>query len=158
MTVKTDPGNVVAVLTENTDVSARKGRLGLIRKDAAATALIPGLKVGVEGVGDDKGRLIATKVRFASGDLKTARAIEAGLAETEAQVAANQQGIETNRKPSATSRTSRPASAGAWASSASTTSSRGGRLFRGRQRGDPRGGSAELARDRGQRPRTSRAT
>jgi outer membrane protein OmpA-like peptidoglycan-associated protein len=98
MTVKTDQGNVVAVLTANTDVSARKGRLGLIRKDAAATALIPGLKVGVEGVGDDKGQLITTKVRFLSGDLETARAIEAGLAETEAQVAANQQGIEANRQ------------------------------------------------------------
>ncbi|HET6898197.1 MAG TPA: hypothetical protein VFK70_07610, partial [Vicinamibacteria bacterium] len=73
MTVKTDQGNVVAVLTENTDVSARKGKLGLIRKDAAATALIPGLKVGVEGVGDQSGRLIATKVRFLSGDLETAR-------------------------------------------------------------------------------------
>ena len=98
MTVKTDQGNVVAVLTANTDVSARKGRLGLIRKGAAATALIPGLKVGVEGVGDDKGQLIATKVRFLSGDLETARAIEAGLAETEAQVAANQQGIAANQQ------------------------------------------------------------
>ena len=97
MTVKTDQGSVVAVLTENTDVSARKGRLGLIRKEAAATALIPGLKVGVEGVGDDKGQLIATKVRFLSGDLETARAIQAGLSETQEQVAANQQGIEANR-------------------------------------------------------------
>jgi outer membrane protein OmpA-like peptidoglycan-associated protein len=104
MTVKTDQGNVVAVLTANTDVSARKGRLGLIRKDAAATALIPGLKVGVEGVGDDTGRLIATKVRFLSGDLETARAIAAGLAETEAQVAANQQGIAANQQGIETNR------------------------------------------------------
>jgi len=57
MTVKTAEGDVVAVLTSNTDVSARKGKLGLIRKDAAATALIPGLKVGLEGVGDEKGRV-----------------------------------------------------------------------------------------------------
>jgi OmpA-OmpF porin, OOP family len=98
MTVKTDQGNVEAVLTENTEVSARKGKLGLIRKDAAATALIPGLKVGVEGVGDQSGRLIATKVRFLSGDLETARAIQAGLSETQEQVAANQQGIEANRQ------------------------------------------------------------
>ena len=98
MTLKTAEGSVVAVLTQNTDVTARKGKLGLIRKDAAATALIPGLKVGVEGVGDEKGRVIATKVRFLSGDLETARAIQAGLSETEAQVAANQQGIEANRR------------------------------------------------------------
>jgi outer membrane protein OmpA-like peptidoglycan-associated protein len=94
MTVKTDHGNVVARLTENTDVRAKKGRLGLIKKEAAATALIPGLKVGVEGVGDDQGQLIATKVSFTSGDLKTARAIQAGLTETESQVAANREGIE----------------------------------------------------------------
>jgi OmpA-OmpF porin, OOP family len=98
MTVKTAEGSIEAVLTENTDVSARKGKLGLIRKDAAATALIPGLKVGVEGVGDQNGRLIATKVRFLSGDLETARAIQAGLSETQEQVEANQQGIEANRQ------------------------------------------------------------
>ena len=98
MTVKTETGNVVARLTENTDVSAKKGRLGLIKKEAAATALIPGLKVGVEGVGDDKGQLIATKVHFTSSDLKTARAIQAGLAQTEEQVAANAEGVESNRK------------------------------------------------------------
>jgi OOP family OmpA-OmpF porin len=97
MTVKTDQGSVTAVLTASTDVSAKKGRLGLIKKEAAATALIPGLRVGVEGLGDDKGQLIATKVRFFSSDLETAHAIEAGLAETAGQVAENQQGIEANR-------------------------------------------------------------
>src|SRR5215510_1272399 len=64
MTVKTDHGNVVARLTANTDVKVKKGRLGLIKEGAAATALIPGLKVSAEGVGDEHGQLIATKVRF----------------------------------------------------------------------------------------------
>jgi OmpA-OmpF porin, OOP family len=83
MTLKTeDQGNVTVLLTENTDVNATKGRLGLIKKGAAATALIPGLKVEVKGVGDAEGRLIATKVRFTSGDLETAQAIQAGLTET----------------------------------------------------------------------------
>jgi OmpA-OmpF porin, OOP family len=97
--------SAVILLTENTDVAATKGRLGLIKQEAAATALIPGLKVKVEGVGDDKGQLIATKVRFTGGDLKTARAIAAGLAETEerldatqAQVAVNKDEIAENRK------------------------------------------------------------
>jgi outer membrane protein OmpA-like peptidoglycan-associated protein len=83
MTLKTDDhGSVTVLLTENTDVDATKGRLGLIKKGAAATALIPGLKVEVKGVGDAEGRLIATKVRFTSGDLETAEAIQAGLTET----------------------------------------------------------------------------
>ena len=98
MTVKTDTGNAVARLTANTDVKSKKGRLGLLKEGAAATALIPGLKVDVEGVGDDKGALIATKVRFAAEDLKTARAIQAGMAETEGKVAANAQGVEANKQ------------------------------------------------------------
>ena len=93
MTVKNEMGSVVARLTESTDVKVKKGRLGLLREGAAATALIPGLKVDVEGVGDDHGQLIATKVRFSSEDLKTARAIQASLTETEGKVAANQQAI-----------------------------------------------------------------
>jgi hypothetical protein len=67
----------------------------------AVTALIPGLKVSVEGVGDEKGRVIATKVHFTEGDLKTAQAIQAGLSPTasklqatDKQVQANQQGIQ----------------------------------------------------------------
>ena len=98
MTVKTDVGNAVARLTANTDVKSKKGRLGIIKEGAAATALIPGLRVDVEGVGDDQGHLIATKVRFAAEDLKTARAIQAGMAETEGKVAANAQGIEGNKQ------------------------------------------------------------
>lgn len=98
MTVRTDTGNAVARLTTNTDVKAKKGRLGLLKEGAAATALIPGLRVDVEGVGDDQGFLIATKVRFAAEDLKTARAIQAGMAETEGKVAANAQGVESNQQ------------------------------------------------------------
>jgi OmpA-OmpF porin, OOP family len=90
LTLKTQEANLVVLLTENTEVRAKKGRLGLIKKEAAATALIPGLKVGVEGIGDDKGQLVATKVQFATGDLETARAIQGGLAETGAKVEANQ--------------------------------------------------------------------
>jgi OmpA-OmpF porin, OOP family len=98
MTVKTESGNVVTRLTTNTDVKTKKGRLGILKEGAAATALIPGLKVSVEGVGDDSGQVIATKVRFSSDDLKTARAIQAGMEETQGRVAANTQGIEANRQ------------------------------------------------------------
>jgi outer membrane protein OmpA-like peptidoglycan-associated protein len=99
MAVKTEAdGDVVAVLTVNTDVRARKGKLGLLKEEAAATALIPGLRVDVEGVGDEKGRLITTKVRFATTDLKTAQVIQAGLAETQGQVATNTQDIASNKQ------------------------------------------------------------
>lgn len=93
MTLKNEMGTVVARLTASTDVKVKKGRLGILKEGAAATALIPGLRVEVEGVGDDHGQLIATKVRFASNDLKTARAIQAGMTETQGQVDANKQAI-----------------------------------------------------------------
>ena len=153
MTVKTDQGNVVGLLTENTDVSARKGRLGLIRKGAAATALIPGLKVEVEGVGDDKGRLIATKVRFLSGDLETARAIQAGLAETgpgRGQPAGNRGRTEAM---GGEGRAGRPRQAHGPARRLRHQPG-SDRLFRGRQRGDLRRRERGTSR-RSRRPRRS---
>jgi len=105
LTLRSKDGDVAVLLTDNTDVSASKGRLGLVKKQLAATALVPGLKVGVEGVGDEKGRLIATKIHFTGGDLKEAQAIQAGLApvnsqlqSTEQQVQANQQGVAANQQ------------------------------------------------------------
>jgi OmpA-OmpF porin, OOP family len=98
MTVNTsDRGKVVVVLTDNTSVSASKHHLGLIKKDMAATALVPGLKVQTEGVGDQSGRLIATKVSFTAGDLKTAQAIQAGLSPVEGQLSATEQQVQANK-------------------------------------------------------------
>lgn len=98
MKVKGDEGDFVARLTENTDVKVKKGKFGILKEGAAATALIPGLKVEVEGVGDDKGQLIATKVRFAADDLKTAETIQAGLAETKEKVDTNTKDIAANKQ------------------------------------------------------------
>lgn len=100
-----DRTRVVVVLGETTEVSASKGKFGLMHKGVAAAALVPGLKVKVEGVGNDKGQVIATKVHFTEDDLKTAQAIQAGLNPTESklqatdkQVQANQQGIQANQQ------------------------------------------------------------
>jgi outer membrane protein OmpA-like peptidoglycan-associated protein len=64
----------VVVLTEATSIqTARKG-LGLIRKSKSfdVTALLPGLILQVEGVGDSQDRLVADKIRFKEEDLKAA--------------------------------------------------------------------------------------
>jgi outer membrane protein OmpA-like peptidoglycan-associated protein len=107
MTVKTEKhGSVVVLLTDQTEVGASKFSLGLIKEATAATALIPGLRVKAQGIGDDKGRLVATSVGFTTGDLETAQTMQAALtetqehlAETDSKVAANTRDIGTlNRR------------------------------------------------------------
>ena len=55
------------------------------------TALIPGLRVSVKGLHDEKGQLVADVINFSGEDLKTAEAIQAGLTPT-------QQGVESNKQ------------------------------------------------------------
>ena len=64
----------------------------------ADTVLIPGLKVKVEGVTDNHGRVVAKTITVDGDDLETAEMIQSGLHPTAEQVAANMQAIEANRK------------------------------------------------------------
>ena len=106
LTMRTDDsGNVVVVLTDNTRVKAKKGAFGIRRETMAVTALIPGLKIEVQGIGNETGQVIATSVDFSADDLQQAQAIQAGLNPTrqelqaaEQQVQANQQGIQANKQ------------------------------------------------------------
>lgn len=99
MALKTaDRGRVVVVLTESTDVTASKHHFGLIKKGMAVTALVPGLKLETEGLGDEKGRLIATKVSFTAGDLQAAQAIQAGLNPVKTELGATEQQVQANQQ------------------------------------------------------------
>jgi OOP family OmpA-OmpF porin len=96
LTVKTaGSGNVTVVLTDATKVQQPKG-LGIRKKQTSATALIPGLKISVEGVGDAQSRVTAKSITFNSDDLQMAEMIQAGLTPTNQQVVTNQQNIESN--------------------------------------------------------------
>ena len=98
MTVKTqDSEPVVVALTPDTQVQEVEGVFKARRKDMALTALIPGLPVQVKGTMNDKHQLVADTVKFKGSDLKTAQDIQAGLAPTAAQVAANQAEIQANQ-------------------------------------------------------------
>ena len=102
-TLRTTKGqsNVVVVLTDDTKVQTPKG---LFRHtEQAVTALIPGLKVEVEGTGTDA-KVVAKTVRFNNSDLELAEIIQAGLSPTEQQqainkanIAANAQGVAANK-------------------------------------------------------------
>ncbi len=55
---------VVVNLTDNTKVEREKGALRLRRSDMDVTAMLPGLNITAEGVGDAKGQLDASKIWF----------------------------------------------------------------------------------------------
>ena len=96
-TVKTpDQNKVIVILTDSTKVEQPKGVFKLEKERMAFTALLPGLKVEVEGVGDDQSRVVANKVKFSGKNLSEAQAIEAGLTPTEEEVKTNSADIKTN--------------------------------------------------------------
>ncbi|MGA3212661.1 MAG: OmpA family protein, partial [Terriglobales bacterium] len=70
-------GNVNVELTDDTKVVQPKGVLKLRKTDIGVTALIPGLRVDVEGTGDIMTKVVATVVKFSKADLQNAEAIQA---------------------------------------------------------------------------------
>jgi OmpA-OmpF porin, OOP family len=97
MTLQTqDSGNVVVVLTDNTQVEEVEGLFRARSKQMNMTALIPGLPVSVSGSYNAKNQLVADTVKFKGSDLQHAEDIQAGLAPTEQAVQANTQQIQQN--------------------------------------------------------------
>jgi len=75
-------------LTDSTQVS-QVGGLFARRKQMSMAALIPGLKVQVEGTYNEARLLVATSVKFKGDDLEHAEAIQAGMHETKMQTEEN---------------------------------------------------------------------
>lgn len=91
-------GKVTVLLTENTRTKDDRGLFGLGKEEMADTVLIPGLKVKVDGVTDNEGRVVAKTITVDGDDLETAEMIQAGLHPTAEQVAVNMQAIEGNKQ------------------------------------------------------------
>jgi outer membrane protein OmpA-like peptidoglycan-associated protein len=70
------------LLTDRTSVKSKGGffRWG---KNYDVTSLLRGLQVEVEGIGNQDGQLVASKVRFDSSDLKVAQTVESRVAPVE---------------------------------------------------------------------------
>ena len=85
-----DP-NMVVMLSDSTDVGQVEGMLKARSKQMSMAALIPGLAVSVEGDYNNQHVLVASKVRFKGSDLKNAKAIAAGMHDTNQQVQMNQE-------------------------------------------------------------------
>jgi OmpA-OmpF porin, OOP family len=104
MVVQTSEGKITVVLADETRTKDNTGLFGLDRQELSHVVLIPGLKVSVDGVSDDQGRVAAKTITVDGDDLETAELIQAGLHPTAEQVAANvqtlaehQEKIETNK-------------------------------------------------------------
>ena len=96
--VRGQNGSVTVVVTENTRTKDDRGLFGLAKEEMADTVLIPGLKVKVDGVADNEGRVVAKTITVDGDDLETAEMIQSGLHPTAEQVAANMQAIRSNRQ------------------------------------------------------------
>ena len=87
MTLQTsDSAKLVVVLNDSTKVSQVQGMLKARRKQMSMAALIPGLKVKVEGNYDAQNQLVATSITFKGNDLQDAQATQAGVQPAQAQI------------------------------------------------------------------------
>jgi outer membrane protein OmpA-like peptidoglycan-associated protein len=84
------------VLDDSTTTKDDKGLFGLDKQYMSNAVLIPGLKVKVNGVSDDQGRVVAKVITVDGDDLEAAEMIQSGLHPTAQQVEANVQTLESH--------------------------------------------------------------
>jgi outer membrane protein OmpA-like peptidoglycan-associated protein len=94
--VKSASGSQTVVLTDQTRTKDNTGLFGWGREELSSTVLIPGLKVDVDGLADERGRIIARTITVDGDDMETAEMVQAGLQPTAEQVATNMKAIEAN--------------------------------------------------------------
>jgi outer membrane protein OmpA-like peptidoglycan-associated protein len=87
MTLQTsDSPKLVVILNDSTKVAQVQGMLKARRKQMSMAALIPGLKVKVEGNYDAQNQLVATSITFKGNDLEDAQATQAGVQPAQEQI------------------------------------------------------------------------
>lgn len=86
--------DVVVLLTDITRVGQVQGMFQARRKQMSMAALIPGLKVKVEGSYNEEKQLVAASVSFKGNDLQDAEKIEAGMHEVKVQAQQHQAELE----------------------------------------------------------------
>jgi len=93
----TNSRKVVVALNDSTQVGQVQGMLKARRKEMSMAALIPGLKVSVEGVLSKPDEMTATSVSFKGNDLERAQAMQAGMHETKVQTESNQEQLQKHQ-------------------------------------------------------------
>jgi outer membrane protein OmpA-like peptidoglycan-associated protein len=98
LTVASDRGNVIVLLTDGTTTKDDTGLFGLGTDKMASVVLIPGLKVDVDGASNEQGQFVAKTITVDGDDLETSEMIQAGINPTAKQVEANIEAIDVNRR------------------------------------------------------------
>jgi OOP family OmpA-OmpF porin len=98
LNVNSREGKKTVVLTDDTRTKDDKGLFGLDKQEMSSVVLIPGLKLKVDGVSDDQGRVVAKTITVDGDDLETAEMIQAGLHPTAQQVATNVDTLESHQQ------------------------------------------------------------
>ena len=92
MTVQTqDMGNVVVLLTPDTEAEDVSGLFHARKKQMGLTVLEPGLQVQVQGNYNAQNQLVANTIKFDGKNLQNATDIQAGVAPVEQQTQQQQQ-------------------------------------------------------------------
>lgn len=94
----TDGMNVTVLLDDNTDVGQVEGMLKARHKEMSMAALVPGLRVKVEGLYNEQKQLVATKIRFKGSDLKHAQAVQAGMHESQQALKKQQEELQAHNE------------------------------------------------------------
>jgi OOP family OmpA-OmpF porin len=94
----TDSRELAVVLTDETQVGQEQGLFKARRKEMSMAALIPGLKIKLEGTYETQDRVVAKSISFKGDDLEHAQQIDAGLHETKAQVQQNTAELEKQKE------------------------------------------------------------
>ena len=76
----------LVLLTANTEVKSHKRGVFRGSKDYAASYILRGLRLEVDGVGNSEGALVADKIRFDEQDLRTAQALKSTVDPLEAEL------------------------------------------------------------------------
>src|SRR5690242_1831237 len=91
-------GKITVVLTDATRTKDDVGLFGLDKKEMSSVVLIPGVKLKVDGVPDNQGRVVAQTITVDGDDLETAEMIQSGLHPTAEQVATNVATLESHQQ------------------------------------------------------------
>ena len=99
MLVQTSDGmSVTVLLDDNTDVGQVEGMLKARHKEMSMAALVPGLRVKVEGLYNEQKQLVASKIRFKGSDLKHAQAVQAGMHESQQALKKQQEELKAHNE------------------------------------------------------------
>ena len=94
--MRTDSGYKTLTLVDSTRVAGVKGPFKLSRGHEGAAALGTGLRIEVKGHDNGQDQVIADDIKFTGDDLKTANAIQSGLAPIDQKLEATGKRVETN--------------------------------------------------------------